>query len=844
MRSLTNDIRYALRGFRRTPLFTIVAALSLAFGIGANTAIFSLLDQVLLRLLPVKNPDELVILVERGTHYGSNWGMNALSYPMYRDFSKHNDVFTSMFCRFPFAASLGYGSKTERISAELVSGTYFPVLGVGAAAGRVFGPDDDRQPGGHPLAVLSDAFWQTRFGRDPSVIGRDLVINGRGMTVVGVAQPGFDGVELGQEAKIFVPVQMAEVMIPNFEKTLENRRNRWINAFGRLKPGVTREQAKAALQPFMHSMLEMEVKEAAFRNAAEETRKSFLKCWIDPQPGSQGRSYVRRQMQKPLWLLMAITGSVLLLACANIANLMLARANARSREMAIRLAVGASRRNIVRLLLVESLLLSFLGALLGLIFAFWADHVLLAMFLGEDAGRIKISAVPDGRVLLFTLCVLVVTSVLFGMAPAIQSARAQVASTLKEQAGSVVGGANVWLRKSLVAAQVALSLLLLIGAGLFVRTLGNLRDLGPGFQSEHLIAFNLDPTLNGYNAMRSKNFFRRLTEDLSALPGVRSAGVAQVRILDDDEWDSSMTAEGYNVSPRQAPEPYMNRISPGYFSTLGVPIIAGRDFTLRDTTEVKHGTDADDWNPDKAIINEKFARKFFKGRNPLGMHIGFGSDPGTKTDIEVVGVVKDIKYTSIRDEIPEQVFLPYLAERRSGSMTVYVRTNLEPKQMTAQIRRRVQSLDANLPLYDMRTIDDQIDRSLRMERLVASLSSTFSTLATLLAAIGLYGVMAYTVTRRTREIGIRLALGADSSHVLWMVMREVLWLVGIGVAIALPLSIALTSLVKSQLFGLAPHDPLTIVLAVVLLVIAAGAAGFVPAWRASRIAPTQALRYE
>ena len=844
MSTLINDVRYALRGFRRTPLFTVVAVVSLAFGIGANTAIFSLLDQILLRLLPVKDPGQLVILVERGSHYGSNWGMNALSYPMYRDFSAHNNVFSGMFCRFPFAASLGYGGRTERIGAELVSGTYFPVLGVGASAGRVFGPSDDRKPGGHPVAILSNAFWQSRFGSNPGVIGQDLVINGHSMTVVGVAQPGFDGVEMGQEAKVFVPVQMAEQMIPNFERTMQNRRTRWINAFGRLKPGVTREKAKAALQPFMHSMLEMEVRESAFRNAAEETRKSFLKSTIDPQPGSQGRSYMRRQLQTPLWLLMGITGAVLLLACANIANLMLARAGARSREMAIRLAIGASRGNIIRLLLVESLLLSAFGALLGLVFAFLADHVLLSIFLGEDAQRIKISATPDLRVLLFTLGILLLTSLLFGLAPAIQSARAQVSSTLKEQAGSVVGGGSVWLRKTLVTAQVTLSLLLLIGAGMFVQTLGNLRNLGPGFSPERLLGFDIDPSLNGYTAERSKAFYRRLTEDLTALPGVRSVALAQVRILEDDEWDSSMTAEGYNVSQRHSPEPYMNRISPGYFATMGIPVVAGRDFTLRDVTEVKHSPEPDDWNPDKAVINEKFARKYFAGRNPLGRHIGFGSDPGTKTDIEIVGVVKDVKYTNLRDEIPEQVFLPYLAERRSGSMTVYLRTNLEPKQVMAEVRRRVRTLDANIPIYGMRTQNEQIDRSLRTERLVASLSAVFGLLATLLAVVGLYGVMSYTVARRTREIGIRLALGADGAHVLWMIMREVLVLVAIGVAIAIPLSVAFTRAIRSQLFGLAPHDPFTILLAVVLLTAAAAAAGLIPALRASRIAPTQALRYE
>lgn len=844
MNSLLNDFRYALRGFRRTPLFTVVAVISLAFGIGANTAIFSLLDQILLRLLPVHDPDRLVSLVEKGSHYGSNWGMNALSYPMYRDFSQHNEVFSGMFCRFPFDVSMGYGNHTERLNGELVSGTYFPVLGVTAAAGRLLGPDDDRKMGGHPVAVLSYAFWQSRFGGKRDILGQTLVINGHNMTVVGVAQPGFDGVELDNQSKVFVPVHMVEQMMANFEHNMENRRTRWINAFARLKPGITPEKAKASLQPFMHGMIEMEVKEAAFRNASEEVKNGFRKMAIDVQPGSQGRSYMRRQLRTPLWALMAITGAVLLLACANIANLMLARAGARSREMAIRLAVGASRNNIIRLLLIESFLLSISGAILGLALAYLGDHFLLSMFLGEQAQQVRLSAAPDLRVLLFTLGVLLLTAVLFGLAPAIQSSRAPVASTLKEQAGSVVSGGSIWLRKTLVAAQVTLSLLLLIGAGLFLRTLGNLRNLGPGFSYDRLMAFNVDPTLNGYNAQRSKNFYKRLTEDLASIPGVRSVGVAQVRILADNEWDSSMTAEGYRVSQRQSPEPYMNRISPNYFATMGIPILSGRDFTLQDTTEVKHGPDPDDFNPDRAIINEKFARKYFAGRNPLGMHIGFGSDPGTKTDIEIVGVVKDVKYTNLRDEIPEQVFLPYLAERRSGEMTIYVRGNLDPQALMSEVRRRVQQLDANIPLYGLRTVNEQIDLSLRTERLVAGLSAIFGGLATLLAVIGLYGVMAYTVTRRTREIGIRLALGADSSRVLWMVMKEVLLLVAVGTLIAVPLALVLTRLVASQLYGLAPHDPLTLATSIVLLTVAAGTAGFIPAWRASRIAPTQALRYE
>lgn len=844
MSIIWNDIRYALRGFRRAPLFTAVAVLSLAFGIGANTAIFSLLDQVLLRLLPVKHPGELVLLTMRGSHYGSNWGMNALSYPMYKDFRDHNQVFSGMFCRFPLQASLGYGNKTERVAAELVSGTYFPVLGVNAALGRIITPDDDRIPGGHPLVVLSYSFWQTRFASDRYIIGKTLVVNSRNMTVMGVAQPGFDGVELGHTSKIFIPIMMKAQMTP-FWDGLKDRRQRWVNAFGRLKPGISRAQAKASLQPFMHSMLEMEVREPAFRNADNYTRQQFLKSWIDLLPGSRGRSYLRQQLSTPLWLLFGITGAVLLLACANIANLLLARATVRQREVAIRLATGAGRGRIIRQLLVESVLLSMLGAAVGVGLAFWADHMLLAAYLPPDsAGELTISAVPDFRILAFTVAVMFVTAIVFGLVPALQSSRPELADILKDQAGSVVGGGNVTLRKVLVVAQVTLSLLLLIGAGLFLRTLTNLRNLGPGFPPERLVGFDLDPSLNGYNSDRAKIFYQRLTDEISAIPGVRSVALASMRILEDDEWDSSVTVEGYTAKPGQTPEPFMNSISPNYFATLGVPILAGRDFTIKDVNRVKHGPDPDDWDPTTVIINESFAKKYFARRNPVGLHIGFGSDPGTKTDMQVIGVVKDIKYTNLRDEIPVQAFVPYLAGEYVGGMTVYVRTNLDPKQLMSIVRRKLQSLDPNIPIYGMRTTEEQIDLSLRNERLVASLSSVFGFLATLLAIIGLYGVMAYSVARRTREIGIRMALGAIRGNVIWMVMREVLLLVAIGVVVGLPAAVGLSGLVRNQLYGLAPHDPATLALSTVVLVAVACLAGFVPAMRASQVDPTQALRYE
>jgi predicted permease len=843
------DFKYALRTLGRTPGFTAIAILTLALGIGANTAIFTLLDQILLRLLPVKNPQELVLLTMRGRHYGSNWGGNAISHPMFRDFAANNEVFSDMFCRFAFASSLSFNGQAERADLELVSGKYFSTLGLNPYLGRVFTPDDDRTPDGHPYAILNYAYWMSRFSGDASILGKTLTINNYPFTVVGVLQPGFNGVELGRAPKIFVPIMMEkEILVFDTEDMLKERRNRWVNAFGRLKPGITRQKAQAALQPFMHSMLEMEVKDKAFAHASPYDREQFLKCYIEVLPGSQGRSYTRQTLSTPLWVLMATTGLVLLIACANLANLLLVRGAGRKKEMAIRLAMGATRPRIIAQLLIESLSLSLFGALAGLALAYWADKALMAAYLPSDSGGLKISTSPDLRILLFTLAVTILTGVFFGLVPALQTTKPNVASTLKDEAAAVVGGGHAGLRKSLVIAQVTLSLLLLIGAGLFTRSLGNLRNLGPGFPAQNLVGFEMDPSFSGYSVPRMKVFYPQLLESLSSIPGVQASGLASVRILEDNEWDSSMTVEGFSPpTPDAHPEPFMNQVSPNYFATLGVPIVNGRDFRPTDNREVKHRPEepADrGWEPAVVMINETFAKKYFSGRNPVGLHVGFGSDPGTPTDMEVIGVVKDIKYTSLRDDIQPQVYEPYLGSRYVGGMVIYARTVNDPNQLISAIRSKVRDLDANIPIYALRTTEVQINNSLSSERMIASLSAVFGFLATLLAVIGLYGVMAYTVAQRTREVGIRMALGAAQGNVIWMVMREVLLLVAVGVAAGVIFSLVLTRVVQSQLFGLTPHDPATLTLATIALAFVACAAGYIPAWRASRLDPMKALRYE
>jgi len=845
MRVMVGDIRYAARVLVKNPVFTAVAVLTLALGIGANTAIFTLLDQVLVRLLPVKEPQQLVLLTMRGRHYGNNWGGNAISYPMYRDFQNHNEVFSGMFCRFPTRVSLAFGERAERVEAELVSGTYFSVLGVAMALGRPFTADEDRVANGAPLVILNYNYWKQRFGGDPAILGKTLTVNKHDMTVIGVAQAGFDGVELGYSPKLFIPVMMQEQVVVVPTSMLTDRRTRWVNVFGRLKPGVTALRAKASLQPFTHSMLENEVREAAFAHASTYDREQFLKCTIDVLPGSQGKAYFRRELSTPLWVLMAITGVVLLIACANLANLLLARATGRQKEIAVRLAVGASRGRIVRQFLVETLCLSALGGLAGLAFAYWAVKALMAIYLPPDSADLSISAAPDLRILLFTLAVTVVTGLFFGLTPALKTTQPDISRTLKDQAGAVLGGGHGGLRKTLVVAQVSLSLVLLVGAGLFLRTLNNLSSLGPGFRAERLVGFNLDPTLNGYTPQRAILFFQQLADSLHSLPGVQSVGLASVRILEGNEWDSSMTVEGYNpANPEDSAEPYMNEISPNYFATLGVPIVLGRDFTVNDNREVKNGPRPDDWTPTTVMINEKFAKRYFPGQNPIGRHLGFGIDPGTHLDMEIIAVVKDIKYTNLRDEIPAQAYVPYLGSHFIGSMTVYLRTSQEPNQLMPAVRAKVREMDSNLPIYDMRTTEVQISNSLSTERMIASLSSVFGFLATLLAAIGLYGVMAHSVAQRKREIGIRMALGAEPATVIWMVMRDVLVVVAMGIAVGVPAALVLMRMVATQLYGLSAHDPSTLAMATMALALAACVAGYLPALRASHLDPMVALRYE
>jgi putative ABC transport system permease protein len=842
MSGILSDARLAARAWVKHPGFTLIAVASIALGIGANTAIFTLVDQVLLRMLPVRNPQELVQLSFDGIPYGSNWGDGSeLSYPAYAELRDNNEVFSGLFCRFGYNVHVGDGSRTERVTAELVSGTYFPVLGVGAALGRTLAPDDDRTPGGHPVVVLSHAFWSSRFASDPSVLGRSLIVNGRSYSVVGVAQRGFDGVELGRSAQVFLPLMMKAAITPGWN-ALDERLNRWVRVFGRLRAGVSRESAAAALQPYVRTILEADVADPEFRSAPHELRQRYLQNRIALGPGGWGRSRFRSELSGPLWVLMGTAAGVLLIACANVANLLLARGAGRQREMAMRLALGASRSRLVRQLIVESVLLAMAGGLCGVVLSAFGAPLVLRLFASPEA-PLPVSTSPDLRILGFTLAVSTLTGVLFGLAPAFRSSRPELAPTLKDQSASVVGG-HARLRKALVASQVAVSLLLLIAAGLFLRTLDNLLAENVGFDTQRLMSFGVEPALNGYDSRRTKEISKTLLERLRATPGVAAASLASTRLLEGNQWTSDFTVEGYRHAADEDMEQNCNTVSSGYFRSMGIPLLAGREFDERDERLEELPEDQGNRQFRVAVVNERFAKKYFAGRDPIGQRIGFGTNPGQATPIELVGVAADSKYTGVRDETQRQVFFPFLESARPRGFTVYVRTTQPPEPMLSDVRRIVRELDPNLPVAGARTLAQQVELSVRRERMVATMSVIFGGLATLLAVVGLYGVMAYSVARRTREIGIRMALGARVADIGWMVVREALSISAAGIVLALLSAFWLGRLVASQLYGVTVTDPLTVASAVGLLALVSLLAGLVPSRRAARVEPTAALRYE
>jgi predicted permease len=820
--TLWQDLRFATRMLRKSPGFAAVAVLTLALGIGANTAIFSLINSVMLKSLPVKEPEQLVLFTR--SNLQSN-AMTSFPYPFYGQVRDDNTVLSGVLCQTRMAPSLSVNGSSERTSGELVSGNFFEILGIKPYIGRLITPDDDRTAGANPVVVLSHGFWRRRFGSDPSVVGTTVHLNTIPMTVIGISAPQFESLNIGESPDVRVPMTMQAEMWAR-PSILESRGDWWLSIIGRLKPGVTNVQAQAALQSMLIAYMDENGRGSA---RSEYQRRVFQSERLHLLSAAKGLQGLAQRLSKPLVVLMAVVGAVLLIASVNIANLMLARTAARKREIAVRLALGAGRDRLIRQLLTESILLAGLGGLLGIAIAYRGGIVLLSL-LATGRNPVSLDLAPDARVLGFTLLVSFCTGVLFGLAPALQSARPDVVPDLKGEA-TLLRGTRLRGRKLLVSAQVALSLLLLVAAGLFARSLHNLRAMDTGFDREDVLQLSMDPALSGYKPERLKPFYREVAARVSALPGVRSASLANIGLISSSSWGSGITVEGY--TPRDGDRgPERNTVGPGYFTTLGIPLLLGRDFGPQDSETAPH----------VAIINEKFAHFYFGNENPLGRRIGPGGNQGPR-DYTIVGVAKDGRYAGLREETPRFWYIPYEQYDRVKGLKLYVRTVGEPNKMVATIRREIQSIDRNVPVFDVWTLDAQVEDDLVTDRLVATLSGSFSILAVVLAAIGLYGVMVYSVARRTREIGIRIALGAHQGSVLWLVLREVVLLLALGIAVAIPASLALTRFVASMLYGV-QGDIVPLVGATFLTSAVALMAGYLPARRAMRVDPIVALRYE
>lgn len=822
--NMSHDLRYALRQMRRNPGFTAVAVITLALGIGSNTAIFSLLNQVLLKALPVRAPEQLVTFHFEGVSEGSSRSDNdesVFSYPTYRDLRDRGGVFNGVIARASAAETVLAENEAERLGAEVVSGNFFPVLGVRPALGRLLSESDDTGSG-NPVVVLSHEYWQRRFGGSPSALNRTIRVSGRPMTIVGVVHRNFRSVVSGQTPDIYIPIAGED------QKKLSDHRWHWLNIFGRLRPGFTREQAQASLAPLYRNILLRELDEM---KKSQRFRDRFLSSRLELRPASRGINQLQLQWRKPLIAVMAMVGLVLLIACVNVANLLISRGAARRKETAIRLAIGAGRLVLAREHLVESLALSLLGGTAGVLSSWWIAEGLLHL-LPADATGGWLRADMDSRLLAFSFALTVITAVLFGMAPAIHSVRTDAITALREQT-STGSRTHVRFRQGLVAAQIAFSFVLLIAAGLFVRSFAKLLDADPGFRPRDLLVFNLNPALNGYTDAQMPGLIERLRTQLSALPGVVSIAVAKAAPFGHANMFTNMTVEGYRAGEDEDTTCAVNAVSAGYFSTLGIPLVAGREFTAADAGKA----------PKVALINQAFARHFFANRNPLGMHITSGSG-NVKPDVQIAGIVRDSSYGSLREKTSRFHYLPLAQSTEGSRVTFLVRANSASPSLTAGVRRAVRDIDPAMPVADMQWMQTQIEDSVYIERLTAMLAAAFGALATLLAGIGLYGVLAYVTARRTAEIGVRMALGATRRDIVKLVMLEVWMVVLAGLIVGVPCALAASRLIQSQLFGVRAADPLVMLTAAAVLGLAAMAAAWLPARRATEVDPLTSIRHE
>jgi predicted permease len=827
------DLLYGFRALRRSPALTTAAVLSLALGIGANTAIFSLLDQVVLRSLPVADPERLVAL--HGTYSGpgensSAWGTNSESvfpYPFYKQLRDRDPAFSGMLaCAFA-SVRITWRSDTQAGQAEMVSGNYFTTLGVPTIPGRPIVPDDDGGPGAHPVAVLSHAYWSTRFGGDPAILNRTIAINGQPFVAVGVASANFNGLVQGDSPDVFVPIAMQHAVAPAMTP-MEDPTFSWLTFFARLKPGESLAHAQAATDVVFHALLQADLNQRPSAPDPKE-RDAILKSRLELRPAARGIAELRDRWEKPLTVLMVMVALVLLISCANVAGLLVARATGRQREIAIRLALGAKRWTLVRQLLAEGILLAFGGAIAGLLLARWSTSAIIRILPRDTAGS-WIGNSLDLRMLGYTLAVCIICALLFAVVPALQAIRPELAGTLKDQASNVLArGSTARLRRVLVTAQVALSLVLAVGAGLFSVSAGKLIDADRGFRTERLSIFFADATLIRSGGAAAGVFYHDLLQRLTALPGQSGVAASDSGPYGDANFGMGAAVEGYQgfaITRSQA-------ITPGYFRTLGIPLRAGREFSERDASGTAR----------PVVIDEAFAKRYFANRNPIGMHLALGRPDAKVLDREIVGVAADV-HANVRRPASGTVYYPYTQRDKPAALAFYVRGTGRQDRLAAAIRQALREADVGLPVPEVAPVELKIRESLYTNRLVAALSLAFGILAMSLAAIGLYGVIAYAVARRTGEIGVRMALGALPGDVIRMVLLDAFQMVAAGIVVGLMAAFALGRFVESQLYGIHAANAAIYGIAACVLIAVAGVAAFAPARRAARIDPLSALRYE
>jgi predicted permease len=836
MSNLTQDLRFALRQLRRSPGFTIVAVVSLALGIGANAAIFSLFEQSLLRPLPVHEPASLVNLVGPGPKGGSvstaqAGGMDMIfSYPMFRDLEAMQEPFTGIAAHRFFGANLATGEQTVAGGGVFVSGSYFPVLGLSPELGRLLGPQDDQTVGGHPVAVLSHRFWETRMGADPEVLDRTITVNGHTLDIVGVAPRGFYGVTLGEQPDVFVPILMRGV-ITGANTAFENRIAYWAYLFARLRPGVAMDQASESLNRVYRPILE-EIEAPLNTWMAEQTLARFREKSIVLEDGRRGQSTFQNDVRTPLVLLLAVTGVVLLITCANLANLMLARGARRGSELAIRASLGARRSRLLTQLMTESCVLAVLGGAAALVVANWTLSFIGAFLPPNAAAFVDLQLQPAA--VAWAAALALGTGLIIGIYPALHATRPGLAGALRANSGQPSGGRSAMrFRTGLVTAQIALSMALLVSAGLFIRSLMEVSRVDLGIDANNLVSFSISPSLNGYDDAASRALFERVEAEVAAIPGVASMSAARVPVLRNTTWMSDVSVEGFHWERGMASSVALNHVGPDYFRTLGIPLLAGREFTMADAREA----------PLVAIVNEAFAHKFgLDPRTAVGARMAIGSGE-SDLDMEIVGLVRDANNSEVKEEAPAMFFTPW-RQQQAGGLTFYVRTAIDPGAVMTMIPGVIRRLDSTLPVQQLATVRRQINENVFMDRLIGALTAAFAGLATLLAAMGLFGVMAYTVAQRTREIGLRMALGAESGEIRRMILSQVGRMVLIGGTIGILAALALGRGAQSLLYGVEAHDPAIVAGGALLLAVVAMAAGYLPARRAARVDPTVALRGE